>query len=82
LHLLLAGDGGNYDVSIFDDLDSAEGVGGDTDLYPVQHKETEIIRPGPLKLKKKSRHLFHHLQLEIEKHGGTGHKEACSNLTG
>lgn len=62
----------NYDGSIFDDLDSAEGT--------FSCQETEIIRPGPLKLRGKVRHLFHHKQLDMDKRGATAFKEACSNL--
>jgi len=77
---LLAGGDVNYDGSIFDDLDSAEGVGGDTNSYPLSCQETAIIRPGPLKLRGKVRRLFHHNQFDVDKHGATEYKEACSNL--
>jgi hypothetical protein len=77
---LLAGGDVNYDGSIFDDLDSAEDVGGDTNSYPLSCQETAIIRPGPLKLRGKVRRLFHHSQSDVDKHGATEYKEACSNL--
>lgn len=65
------------ETSIFDDLDNAEGVGGDPDLC----QETEIIRPGPIKLGKQGhRRLFHHSQVEVEINEETEHKEACSGL--
>lgn len=62
----------NYDGSIFDDLDSAE---GDTNSYTLPCQETAIIRPGPLKLRGKSRRLFHHNQFDVDKHGATEYKE-------
>jgi hypothetical protein len=77
LQLLLAGGDVNYDGSIFDDLDSAE---GDTNSYSLSCQETAIIRPGPLKLRGKGRHLFHHNQFDVDKHGATEYKEACSNV--
>jgi hypothetical protein len=80
LQLLLAGGDVNYDDSIFDDFDSGEGVGDGTNSYPVSFQETEIIRPGRLKLRGRGRRLFHHNQLEINKHGNNEYKEACSNL--
>lgn len=70
----------NYDGSIFDDFDSAEGVGGDTNTYPLTCQETAVIRPGPLKLQGKTRRLFHHNQFDMDKQGATEYKEACSNL--
>lgn len=76
MQLLLAGGDVNYDGSIFDDLDSAEGVGGDTNSC----QETAIVRPGPLKLQGKVRRLFHHNQFDMDKHEATEYKEACSNF--
>lgn len=66
----------NYDDSIFDDFDSGEGVGDGTNSYPVSFQETEIIRPGRLKLRGRGRRLFHHNQLEINKHGNNEYKES------
>jgi hypothetical protein len=70
----------NCDVSIFDDPDNSEAVGDDTNAYPMACEETEIIRPGPLKLRGKGRRRFHHKQLEVNKHGVTEYQEARSNL--
>jgi hypothetical protein len=62
-------------INIFDDLDNAEGVGGD----PSSCQQTETIRPGPVKLQKQGlRRLFHHRQGEVEKHEEVEDKEACS----
>lgn len=70
----------NYDDSIFDDIGSAEGVGDDTNSYPLSCQETAVIRPGQLKLRGKVRRLYHHNQFDMDKHGATEYKEACSNL--
>jgi len=80
LPLLFADGDVNYDGSIFDDFDSAEGVEGDKNSYPLSCQETAVIKPGPLKLWRKSRHLFHHNQFDVDKHGATEYKEACSNV--
>jgi len=80
LQLLLAGGDVICDGSIFDDLDSAEGDGGDTNSYPLSCQETAVIRPGPCKLRGKVRRLFHHNQYNTDKRGATECKEACSNL--
>ncbi|KDR19242.1 uncharacterized protein LOC110830162 [Zootermopsis nevadensis] len=60
------------DVNIFDDLDNAEGVGGDRG----SRQETETIRPGPIKLRKQGRRrLFHQSQVEMEKRAEAEEKE-------
>lgn len=65
------------DVNIFDDLDNAEGVGGDRG----SRQETETIRPGPIKLRKQGRRrLFHQSQVEMEKRAEAEEKEACSDF--
>jgi hypothetical protein len=73
--LLFADRDRDDDVDIFDDLDNAESVGGDTGSCQ------KTIRPGPIKLRKQGRRrLFYQRQVEVEKHEEAEDKEACSDL--
>jgi hypothetical protein len=67
------------DMNIHDDLDSAEGVGGDSRSCPASCQEIEIIRPGPVKLRRQGRRLFRQSKEEVKREK-TEHKEACSTL--
>jgi hypothetical protein len=69
------------EADTFDDLDNAAGVASDKNLCPESCQETEIIRPGPVKLRRRGRQLFHHNKLETKEHETEHNKEACSYLT-
>lgn len=65
-------DGGmDGEAGAFDDLDSAAGVASDSNSC----QETEIIRPGPVKLRRRGRRLFHQSKVETKEHEETENKE-------
>jgi hypothetical protein len=82
LRLLFLDGGMDGEADTFDDLDNAAGVASDSNSCPESCQETEIIRPGPVKLRRRGRRLFHQNQAETKEHEETEHnKEACICLT-
>jgi hypothetical protein len=71
------------EAGTFDDLGSTAGVGSDSNSCPKSCQQTEIVvRPGPVKLRRQRRRLFHHNKVEMKKCEEIEHKEACSYLIG
>ncbi|XP_023725068.1 uncharacterized protein LOC111874060 isoform X3 [Cryptotermes secundus] len=69
------GGGMDGEADTFVDLDNAAGVAGDSNSCPESCQETEIIRPGPVKLRRRGRRLFHQNQVETEEHEETEHNK-------
>jgi hypothetical protein len=69
------------DAGTFDNLDNAACVANDSNSCPESCQETVKIRPGPVKLRRQGRRLFHHNQAETKDHEGAEHKEASSILS-
>jgi hypothetical protein len=69
------------EVDIFEDLDNAAGVASDSNSCPESCQQTEIIRPGPVKLRRQGRRLFNQNQAESKEPEEFDHnKEACTYL--
>jgi hypothetical protein len=78
LRLLFVDGGMDGEAGTFDDLDNAAGVASDSNSCPESCQETEIIRPGPVKLRRRGHRLFHQSKVETKEHEETENKEACS----
>jgi hypothetical protein len=72
--LLFAGGGVDGEAGACDNHDSAAAAVNDSNSC----QGTEEIRPGPVKLRRLGRRLFHQSKVKTKDRKETGHKEACS----